>query len=359
MTPRAIAWGIACSLLATACMATDKVEKTTIPPNILEQYTSRGISASAIQKGIENGIYPDVKKYPVPADVSAFKQPASLVKAMKAIQTGTLEQRLEALKAKVLDDLVFVKGGTFLMGDFGPLQSKEHLPWDNKSNSSPLHKVTLTSYSISKYKVTRAEADLYAEANHVPKMDAKNKSSLDLLSRKLSPPSSAISVTWHQAKEYCAWLTELTGQPFALPTEAQWEYAARSRGKFILYATNDGTYSMNVNVPTSDFAKRLSKPWQGVHLPLPFSIALFKANPIGIYDLAGPGSYEWVNDWYTSEYYSQSGNISDPMGPAQGTEKVLRAGGASYSSTIHRYHGAPDETSPTFRCALNTQNPQP
>ena len=338
MTPRAIAWGIACSLLATACMATDKVEKITIPPNILEQYTSRGISASAIQKGIENGIYPDVKEYPVPADVSTFKQPASLVKAMKAIQTGTLEQRLEALKAKVLDDLVFVKGGTFLMGDFGPLQSKEHLPWDNKSNSSPLHKVTLTSYSISKYLVTKAEADLYSEANNLPQVGGQVR---DVIS-----PGGAIGGTWPQANGYCHWLAKLTGKPFSLPTEAQWEYAARGRGNFIVYPTNNGKIVYNRNTLTYAMGKTLSKNGKAP------SIAITPPTQIKLYDMAGNG--QWTLDWYAPDYYMQQIDVTDPSGPENGKEKVLRSSGnARYSMTMHRGHGDPKKMHATFRCVTN------
>lgn len=352
MTPRAIAGAIASSLLAAAGMANANVGTDTVPPDILKQYTSRGISADAIREGIANGIYPDVKKYPVPADVSRFKQPASLVKAMKAIQTGTLEQRLEALKAKALDDLVFVKGGTFLMGDFGPLQSKEHLPWDNNANSRPLHTVTLTGYSISKYKVTRAEADLYAEANDIEQLDATTKSSGRAIRRKTSLPSSPISATWSQAKAYCSWLGKLTGKPFSLPTEAQWEYAARSRGEFILYATGNGKYEPNRNSPTSDLTKQFSNPWHNMRLPIASPVGLFPANNLGMHGMTG-NNYEWVGDWYASDYYTHSQGANNPRGPSTGTDKIVRAGGTPYSTTIHRHHGPENVSGPTFRCVVD------
>ena len=337
MTPRAIAWGIACSLLATACMATDKVEKITIPPNILEQYTSRGISASAIQKGIENGIYPDVKEYPVPADVSTFKQPASLVKAMKAIQTGTLEQRLEALKAKVLDDLVFVKGGTFLMGDFGPLQSKEHLPWDNKSNSSPLHKVTLTDYSISRYLVTKSEFMLYAIS--VGTEDSKINEHL-----VGSAEISAVGKNWHEASSYCKWLGKLTKKPFRLPTEAQWEYASRNRGAFIVYPTNNGTIQYNKNTSTPHLIDKIS---ESATTP----IALLPASDLGLYDMVG--YYQWTKDWYSEEYYKDY-TMKNPEGPPHGTEKVLRGSpNPRFNMTIHRWHRSPEKMHAMFRCVVD------
>lgn len=330
MTPRDLALGLALTLVATTAVA-----KNTPP---------------------QDGIYPDVIQHPVPADLSAFKQPASLVADMKAIQTGTLQQRLAALKAKVLHDQVFVKGGTFLMGDFGRLQSKEHLPWDNNSNSSPLHKVTLTSYSISRYKVTLAEANLYAEANHLPKADANDKSSGEALLREASWPSSPAIFSWSQANSYCTWLGKITGESSTLPTEAQWEYAARDRGRFILYATDNGRYEENFNTPTSNFTKRLSNPWKGMHFSILSPVGLFPASPLGLYGMTN-GENEWVRDWYSPKYYAHSNNTENPTGPDTGNEKVLRAGGIPYSSTIHRYHAPPNKGMNTFRCVVNDPRP--
>jgi formylglycine-generating enzyme len=328
-----LAAGIACALVATSALAADK------PPT--------------------TGIYPDVIHYPVPADISSFKQPASLLADIKAIKTGTLQQRIQALKAMTLRDLVFVKGGSFLMGDFGRLQSKEHLPWDGHINSSPLHKVTLTSYSISKYKVTRAQIVLYSEANHlpIPATGPDVPKGIKLIIWKLSPPSSPIGVTWNQAKGYCRWLGKLTGKPFALPTEAQWEYAARDRGRFILFATDNGKREPNRNVPTSDFTEKLGKPWHGMHISIPSPVGLFPPSPLGLYGMTN-GQYEWVRDWFSADYYSHSKNSVDPTGPRTGTEKVVRGGGILYvSTTIHRYHRSPKTSAGAIRCVLNSSTP--
>lgn len=289
----------------------------------------------------KGGIYPDVIQHPVPTDLSSFKQPASLVADMKAIQTGTLQQRLDALKAKVLRDQVFVKGGTFLMGDFGRLQSKEHLPWDNNANSSPLHKVTLTSYSISKYLVTKAESDLYSEATHQPVMGAEEL-------RNVLKADSPLGGNWYQAKSYCQWLGKLTGKPFDLPTEAQWEYAARDRGRFIVYPTDNGKIEYNKNTLTYYLGLRLMRMGRA-------GVGILPPNPLGMYDMIGGA--EWTVDWYSPDYYAHSSEV-DPSGPAKGTKKVRRSSDtATYSMTMHRWPGDPRKDGAGIRCVVNSPAP--
>ncbi|MEJ2633651.1 MAG: SUMF1/EgtB/PvdO family nonheme iron enzyme, partial [Acidihalobacter sp.] len=214
--------------------------------------------------------------------------------------------------------------------------------------------VTLTSYSISKYKVTRAQIVLYSEANHLPKPDTGPDipKAFKLITWELSPPSSPTGVTWNQAQGYCKWLGKLTGKPFALPTEAQWEYAARDRGRFILFATDNGKQELNRNVPTGAFTKKLSKPWHGMHISIPSPVGLFPPSPLGLYGMTN-GQYEWVRDWFSADYYSHSKNSVDPTGPRTGTEKVVRGGGSLYlSTTINRYHRSTKRSESTFRCVL-------
>lgn len=302
-----------------------------------------------------DGIYPDEIRHPVPNDLSRFRQPADLRADLKRIQTGTMEQRLAALADKARRDLVFVPGGTFQMGDFGPLHSKEQLPWDSNSDSSPLHDVTLDSYSISKYKVTLAEFDLYADANKVPsvQMDEIYTNGLDGQPSYRSLLDRPAGTTWHQAKAYCQWLGKLTSQPFDLPTEAQWEYAARNRGKFVVYPTSNGKLEWNVNVPTHEMLKQVSN---GDVMP----IAIFPPNPLGLFDLA-KNTMDWVEDWYAEDYYDRSAN-KNPKGPSSGTEKVQRGWPVTDSGaalTMHRRHKLPTPngrytTQNGFRCAVNS-----
>ncbi len=258
-----------------------------------------------------DGIFPRVDKAESMPDPNSFHQPESLIEDLKAIQTGTLEERLEALKKKSISDQVFVKGGKFLMGDFGYLQSNEGLPWSANTSNKPLRKVTLSNFSISKYKITYAEFDLYSEVNNIEKVQSAKWFEKD------RHPDTPAGITWKQAKNYCTWLATLTGRPFDLPTEAQWEYVARSRGYFIVWPTSDGTLTWDKNVPSTELFDTLA---HGSLHP----IGIFPKNPLGLYDLAHNG-LEWMNDWYSETYYGDVSVAKDPQGPKTGTQKVLRS----------------------------------
>jgi len=294
----------------------------------------------SVEAWLADGIYPDVIEHPMPEDLSQFKQPESLVADLKAIQEGSLEERIEALADKSRRDQVFVEGGTFLMGDFGRLQSEEGLPWDGNSNSSPLHEVTLDSYSISKYKVTLAEFDLYAEANDVTSVQTEKRYNRVLGSRKpWRAPDKPAGTTWSQARTYCTWLGEITGHSFSLPTEAQWEYAARDRGRFIVYPTDNGKLEWNKNAPSWDMEGAINSGNTG----RPYPIALFPPNPLGLYDLA-ENSLDWVQDWYAEDWYDHSARARNPSGPESGDERVQRGRSAGFgrtTMTVLRSHGKP------------------
>lgn len=283
-------------------------------------------------------VYPDTIKHPLPEDLSGFKQPASLLNDLKTITTGTLEERLNALVVKSKRDQVFVKGGTFLMGDFGPVYEEDRLHYVGL-DASPLHKVTLDSYSISKYKVTYTEFDLYTEANGLPKIQQNLPSGFATMRNRIDTPAG---VTWEQAKAYCQWLGTISKLPFDLPTEAQWEYAARNRGKFVLFGTNNGLLELNKNSPSDRFAARINDD----NAPHAFPIALFPPSPLGIYDLT-PNSFDWVEDWYAIDYYEQYSGERNPVGPTTGIFKVERGGdfGRSFEGRVtSREFNPPDES---------------
>ena len=309
------------------------------------------------------GIYPDETTHPLPADLSQFRQPESLVEDLERIQAGSLEERIQALADKSKRDQVFVEGGTFMMGDFGRLQSEENLPWDGNSNSSPLHEVALDSYSISKYKVTLAEFDLYAEANQVPSVQTENIYANEIAGFPAwRSPDKPAGVTWYQADAYCKWVGEITGLPFSLPTEAQWEYAARNRGQFIVYPTDSGKLEWNRNVPSFEMVRMFNHSNQG---GWPYAIGFFPPSPLGLYDLA-KNSLEWMEDWYAGDWYQQEDKVKNPAGPESGEEKSQRSWPVSNSRaamTMTRRHDKPgSQTRPSgeprstilegFRCAV-------
>ncbi|GAL58209.1 putative sulfatase-modifying factor [Pseudescherichia vulneris NBRC 102420] len=252
-------------------------------------------------------------------------------------------------------DMVSIKGGDFLMGDFGPLVG-EKLPFSIQRDDKILHKVILSDFMISKYKVTNADYKIYLEVTGIaaPPVDSLAKDSPSLLSDNYS-----VTVTWQRAKDYCLWLGNKSGKKVDLPTEAQWEYAARSEGKYLPFATDNGKIERGKNYPTFD---ELDKYTDGLGLPI-YPIGKYPPNPSGLYDMGLSGK-EWTNDWYASDYYSHS-PAKDPQGPAKGKKKVQRGavgGDDQYALTMFRQSSPPnpkpeddryDYDTGVFRCVIN------
>jgi formylglycine-generating enzyme required for sulfatase activity len=224
---------------------------------------------------------------------------------------------MKAFLAKTQANMVFLKGGTFDMGDWGSEVNKGGLPFDGSPDSKPLHKVTLDSFSIGKYPVTYAEFDIFTAALRLPRI---NQAKLMADYRK---PDRPAGVTWQGATDYCAWLARETKQPFALPTEAQWEYAARSGGKRHVYPTNNGQSEPGKNLPSFDQMKAA-----GGLVP----VMSFPPNQAGVYYMSA-GVHEWVHDWYAKDYYASSPK-KNPTGPASGTQHVARGFDGSDESAM-------------------------
>jgi formylglycine-generating enzyme required for sulfatase activity len=281
-------------------------------------------------------------------------QPPELKAALEAIAQGSIPERVARLKKKALEDMVFVEGGSFMMD-----------LWDHR------HQVRLTSYSISRYKVTYAEFDTYTDATKTPRTGEDTFTDRDVRKNPFVPAGAI----WQRARDYCQWVGKLTGLPFDLPTEAQWEYAARSRGKRFVFATDTGNIEHGRNVPGAREHSVLLNPIEGdSSMTRPVPIGLFPPNPLGLYDVAHNG-LDWVLDWYDPDYYQHS-PIDNPQGPDSGTEKVIRGGmlgeGHRHSTTTKRRKEHPQkvynylgvmEQGPVMdtgiRCVVNTPKPLP
>ncbi|WP_416380973.1 formylglycine-generating enzyme family protein, partial [Klebsiella pneumoniae] len=207
--------------------------------------------------------------------------------------------------------MVPVKGGEFLMGDFGPLVG-EKLPFSINQDDKVLHKVVLSDFSISKFKVTNDDYNKYLQITGI------KKPPINILVKEypsLQKGDYSVGVTWQQAKDYCQWLGKESVKKIDLPTEAQWEYAARSRGQYLPFATNNGELLPGENFPNQD---ELDSYTDGIGLPF-YPLGKFPPNPLGLYDMGLSGS-EWTNDWYAADYYSHS-PVNDPQGPRRVLKK--------------------------------------
>jgi len=280
-----------------------------------------------------------------------------------------LQQRIDALKEKTLKNLVAIEGGKFLMGDFGPMDPRVNLPYSGDRNDDVLHEVTLSDYSLGAYKVTYEDFDIFTAAMGKPKIAQQE---MDLSYRDL--PNMAAGVDWNDAQAYCQWIGREIGRKMDLPTEAQWEFAARNRGQFIVWPTDNGAVDDGRNVANYEsYAEFEAKHNTRSYFS---SIGLYPSTPLGLYDMIDHG-FEWVIDWYSPSYESTSAR--DPHGPSSGTEKVQRGhlnrGGDSLaivSMTMTRFHSLPSpppkmspldqsiipinpNRSNTFRCAAGNK----
>lgn len=277
---------------------------------------------------------------------------------------------------KVKSELVFVEGGKFQMGDFGAEHYEEHMQLDINQDSKPLHEVELTSYSISKYKTRNADYQFYLKHENLPMRKAQNEllqSDWDALNKQADMPAHA---DWNEADKYCTWLANVTDLPFALATEAQWEYAARSRGQYRVVATDDGTWKAEkgkgINFATDqDRAAWAEKYDSGLSSLFSVQVGQYPPNPLGVFDMASNG-YEWVKDWYSPDYYQHS-PLKDPQGPEQpvfknASGKMTKAMRSTNSSgpgrgiSIVRAKASPDNNGElpignTIRCVVNRPSP--
>ncbi|MGD8232750.1 formylglycine-generating enzyme family protein [Vibrio sp. TRT 1302] len=290
-----------------------------------------------------------------------------------------LKQNIAEVAVKSIENMVFVEGGSFIMGDFRMPCMNDDLNrpvWTPEANcysgvemvssgADIQHEVTLSSYSLSKYEAEMLDYDIYLQAFNRPfeqrKIDGQylKRSAKDFESRKeYYEGKPARKVNWQDAKNYCQWLGQLTALPVDLPTEAQWEYAARSRGQKLYYGTNNGFkqyrgggfYNPKLG-GYEEFTDKTANMVTGLN-----PVGMFAPNPLGLYDMTGNAT-EWVNDWYAKDYYKVSPKL-DPQGPASGEYKVKRGGVGmvNVGRTYRELEVSDDAIRSGFRCSVQSKD---
>ena len=195
----------------------------------------------------------------------------------------------KAVLQKLIDSMVIVGGGTFTMGATSEQGSNA------ESDEKPAHQVTLSDYMICKTEVTQ---ELWQAVM------GKNRS------RFKGDNLPVENVSWNDCQEFIKKLNTLTGLNFRLPTEAEWEYAARGGNKSKGYK-----YSGSNNIS--------SVAWYKGNASLKtHAVATMSPNELGLYDMSG-NVCEWCSDWYGD--YS-SGSQTNPKGPSSGPIHVHRGG---------------------------------
>ena len=225
--------------------------------------------------------------------------------------------------------MIAVKGGTFNMGAQSIDPSGTNYDSDAFDNESPVHSVTLSDYYIGETEVTQELWEAVMGSN--PSSFSGN------------PQRPVEMVSWDDCKEFITNLNNLTGMNFRLPTEAEWEYAARGGNESQGYKYSGSNTIVNV-------AWYSGNSGDATH-----NVKTKSPNELGIYDMSG-NVWEWCEDWYGD--YS-SGSQTNPTGPSSGSLRVIRGGywGAGTGVCRVTYHGSnyPDDWSNYygFRLALS------
>ena len=216
--------------------------------------------------------------------------------------------------------MIYVQGGCFQMGDF---------VGDGQPDERPAHEVCLDGYFLDTYELSAKRAQSIGQGGRA------NCSTKDM--------DCPVRLTWDMGNNACA----IVGK--RLPTEAEWEYAARERGKNVKYATRGN------NADCDSAATFGCKYTVVTHKDTPFmSIGTFPPTAMGFYEMTGNAA-EWVADWYDTVYYSSSPK-QNPKGPGSGSFRVSR-GGSYLDEAVKARTTARNPYDPTLpdhgvRCAL-------
>jgi len=212
---------------------------------------------------------------------------------------------------------------------------------EGSDDEHPQHKVNVSGSFIDKYEVTNKQFARFVKANGYRTDAEKGQSGSSYVwiddSAKWSPRTSVswrdyydarsedhpvVLVSWNDAKAYCDWAGK------RLPTEAEWEKAARGSDSR-KYPWGDGepdgtrcNYA-DRNLSSVSWADKNSD--DGYKFTAPVGGYPAGASPYGVMDMAG-NVWEWCSDWYSSDFYKPSGNDSDPIGPSSGSSRVFRGG---------------------------------
>ena len=247
----------------------------------------------------------------------------------QTLKDWLLKPMIQTPSVSDLPDMVFVQGGAFKMGSN-----------DGGNDEKPIHSVYVDNFYMGKYEITVAQfAAFIKESAYVTTAEREDSSRVwdgsawvwkrgvfwkHGVSGSLRPQSEynhpVIHVSWHDATAYCEWLSRKTSKKYRLPTEAEWEFAARGGNR-----SNEYKYSGSNTI--DDVAWYSDNSGKVTH-----TIGTKLSNELGIFDMTG-NVWEWCSDWYDENYYKNS-VAQNPKGAQSGSLRVLR-GGSWFSNDIN------------------------
>jgi sulfatase modifying factor 1 len=174
-----------------------------------------------------------------------------------------------------------------------------------QDNERPVHRVWVDEFRLASCAVTNADYDPFVRATGNPPAPFRENPDFS------HPEQPVVAVSWFEAVKYCEWLSLSTGVSYRLPTEVEWERAARGGVESRLYPWGDGAPQ---SLP--DYEKRWKKG--------PEPVAQSAPNAFGLYDIC-ENVHEWCSDWYKAGYYAESPE-RNPTGPDHGDRRASRGG---------------------------------
>jgi formylglycine-generating enzyme required for sulfatase activity len=227
-------------------------------------------------------------------------------------------------------ELAFVKGGCFDMGDSAG---------DGDPNERPVHQACVADFYLGKYEVTNEQFKKFK-----PDHNSGTSEGASLGDDK----QPVVNVSWEDAVAYAGWLSQQSGQTYRLPTEAEWEYAARSGSSQSRFWGNNPDEACKYANVADMTAKKLRPKWTTFFCDDTFAVAApvgnFMANAYGLHDMLG-NVWEWCEDVYNSEAYTKLPK-DNPVYKGSGEYRVMRGGGWSNGPlgirSSHRVGLSPD-----------------
>ncbi len=201
-------------------------------------------------------------------------------------------------------ELVRIPEGWFWMGsDSG------------QDNERPVHRVWVAAFLLADRQVTNSDYSQFLRATQAAAPPFWQDPNFNHMEQPV------VGVSWHQAASFCDWLGSSSGRHFRLPTEAEWERAARSGVESKLYPWGDAPPQF-----LPDYEKRWTKG--------PEPVAQHPPNAFGLYDIC-ENVHEWCSDWYQADYYAASPE-RNPLGPEQGSRRASRGGSWRHHIKVSR-----------------------
>ncbi|MGQ9608282.1 MAG: SUMF1/EgtB/PvdO family nonheme iron enzyme [bacterium] len=256
----------------------------------------------------------------------------SITENLSKIKQDLVESNKQNVSNRIVSKdgaiMVLIPKGDFLMGSD-----------DSEYDEKPAHKVFIDNFYIDIYEVTNAQYKKFLDEAGYDPPGFWNNPSFN------APDQPVVGVSWNDAIEYCKWAGK------RLPTEAEWEKAAR--GGLI-----DKKYPWGDNI-TYDNANYFSTGGKDIWNQTS-PVGSFAPNGFGLYDILG-NVWEWCSDWYSENYYSES-PTQNPQGPKDGYYRVLRGGawnlGSEYIYITKRYSRDPNSryyNDQGFRCVMDAK----